>query len=239
LALNGSFGIFPLDLWKLIISQYLYYESISAIMAVHPRFRSEALGRVWEDIFRDIKPPAAINITKLVAALLEVKAHPSNISVQLLIDLGLFEHVCNLPKTLVPFLTRHLFWVISIGVAYSNSDQLSKIADVKLLRHLSDLLHHADPDIVLRTLELLEKILKRGERPQSDPHGNVFRLIIEEVSGLDKIENLQMHQSDVIYKKAFHILEKYFEDPEQDNALAPLAFQFGGAAGGNPAYVFL
>lgn len=51
-------------------------------------------------------------------------------------------------------------------------------------------------------LKLCEKV---GE------HINVC-IAIEECGGLDKIEELQNHQVDQIYNKAFHIVETYFSE---------------------------
>jgi importin subunit alpha-2 len=56
---------------------------------------------------------------------------------------------------------------------------------------------------------------------------NFFRL------GLDKIEFLQSHENEDIYKKTFEILENYFNADDEDEKLAPQAtteegqFQFG------------
>lgn len=41
------------------------------------------------------------------------------------------------------------------------------------------------------------------------------------VTGLDKIEFLQNHESREIYKKAFDIIERYFGTEEEDSNLAP------------------
>lgn len=38
------------------------------------------------------------------------------------------------------------------------------------------------------------------------------RLYFEEIGGLEKIENLQDHQNEDVYKIAYEIIEKFFSD---------------------------
>lgn len=52
--------------------------------------------------------------------------------------------------------------------------------------------------------------------------------------GLDKIEFLQGHDNEEIYRKAFEIIENYFGADDEDEKLAPVTdpnaaqYQFGG-----------
>ncbi len=43
---------------------------------------------------------------------------------------------------------------------------------------------------------------------------NPFSINVEEVGGLDKIEELQMHVNQEVYTKAITILETYFQSEE-------------------------
>ncbi len=59
-------------------------------------------------------------------------------------------------------------------------------------------------------------------------------LFIQEAGGLDKIENLQMHDNQAIYSKVLQIMTRYFgAEEEEDDNLAPQvssdgqSFQFG------------
>ena len=53
------------------------------------------------------------------------------------------------------------------------------------------------------------------------------------ISGLDKIEFLQSHDNEEIYRKAFDIIEKYFSGEDEDDKVMPTVdqnselYQFG------------
>ena len=48
-----------------------------------------------------------------------------------------------------------------------------------------------------------------------------FFAITEFFVGLDKIESLQSHENNVIYQKAFNIVENYFNVDDEDTKLLP------------------
>ena len=51
---------------------------------------------------------------------------------------------------------------------------------------------------------------------------------VDEAEGLDKLEQLQTHNNEEVYKKAVHILETYFGlDDDEDEQIAPEANQQG------------
>jgi hypothetical protein len=85
-----------------------------------------------------------------------------------------------------------------------------------------------DVKIVEVALDGLENILRVGEAEAarfclfrcaaySSSRGtqNECALFIEACSGLDKIEFLQSHQNQKIYKKAYTIIDTYFRDNDQ------------------------
>lgn len=79
-----------------------------------------------------------------------------------------------------------------------------------------------DNKIIQVALDGLENILKVGELDKPMTEGvNRMALYIEECGGMEKIHQLQIHDNVEIYKKAYTIIDKYFNDDEEDTGLAP------------------
>ncbi|KAK1291387.1 Importin subunit alpha-1 [Acorus calamus] len=113
-------------------------------------------------------------------------------------------------------LKKEAAWAISNATSGGSSGQIQFLVTEGCIKPLCDLLTCSDPRIVTVCLEGLENILK---------------------AGLDKIEGLQSHNNSEIYEKAVRILERYWdedEDEEQNNVhksaegvAPPGGFKFG------------
>ena len=66
---------------------------------------------------------------------------------------------------------------------------------------------------------------------------NPYTAFVDEAEGLTKLEQLQTHSNEDVYKKAVHILETYFSlEDDDDTQLAPESTQQGFVfQGGQPA----
>ncbi|KAJ2722281.1 Importin subunit alpha-1 [Coemansia sp. Benny D115] len=98
--------------------------------------------------------------------------------------------------------------------------------DMQTLIPLCDMLSTTDNKIIQVALDGLENILKAGEAEMEHNAARVnqYALCIEEVGGMDKINELQLHTNIEIYKKAYHIIDKYFSDDAdegEDSGLMP------------------
>ncbi len=85
---------------------------------------------------------------------------------------------------------------------------------------LCDLLSSADNKVIQVALDALDNILRVGEMELING-ANQMALTIEVAEGLEKINNLQFHDNEEIYKKAYHIIDKYFSNEDEETGLAP------------------
>ncbi|CAB3977305.1 importin subunit alpha-7 [Paramuricea clavata] len=125
-------------------------------------------------------------------------------------------------------------WAVTNATSGGTPEQIRYLVDQGCIPPLCDLLTVMDMKIIRVALNGLENILKVGEvdaKQSGEP--NKYALMVEESYGLDKIEFLQSHENEDIYKKTFEILENFFNAEDEDEKLAPQAttdegqFQFG------------
>jgi len=91
------------------------------------------------------------------------------------------------------------------------------LASQGCIKPLCDLLVCPDPTIVAVCLEGLENFLKVGEAENffcNTGDVNLYAQMIDDVEGLEKIENLQSHDHYEIYEKAIKIVETYWSEGE-------------------------
>ncbi|KAI9143058.1 importin alpha protein [Paraphysoderma sedebokerense] len=115
-------------------------------------------------------------------------------------------------------------WAISNATSggLQRPEQIKYLVSQGCIPPLCDLLTCSDNRIIHVALDGLENILKVGEQDKGATGGrNLFALYIEEAGGMDKITQLQTHENIEIYKKAYNIIDKYFDEEEEDSNLAP------------------
>ena len=89
------------------------------------------------------------------------------------------------------------------------------------IKPICDLLTCSDARIITVCLEGLENILKVGEAEKDlgNTGGiNLYAQCVDEAEGLEKIENLQVHDNSDIYDKAVKLLETYWAEEEDQSA---------------------
>uniref|UniRef100_A0A4W4HIJ1 Importin subunit alpha n=1 Tax=Electrophorus electricus TaxID=8005 RepID=A0A4W4HIJ1_ELEEL len=122
-------------------------------------------------------------------------------------------------------------WAISNLTISGRKDQVEYLVQQNVIPPFCSLLSVKDSQVVQVVLDGLKNILiMAGEE------ASTIAEIIEECGGLEKIENLQQHENEDIYKLAFEIIDQYFsgDDIDEDPSLIPEATQ-GGTFNFDPA----
>ncbi|KAI1292045.1 Importin subunit alpha-3 [Halotydeus destructor] len=153
--------------------------------------------------------------------------------IQSVIDHGLIPLVINhLAKG--EFLTqREAAWAITNMTISGTKPQIQLLIAEGVIEPMCTLLAVKDTQVVQVVLDGLMNILKMAGK-----HFVTIAAEVEKCGGLDKIEQLQNHENEDIYKLAYEIIDQYFsEDQEDDTNLAPEEGAEGFTFGANNSNV--
>ncbi|CAL1582012.1 unnamed protein product [Knipowitschia caucasica] len=122
-------------------------------------------------------------------------------------------------------------WAISNLTISGRKEQVEYLVDQDVIPPFCNLLSVKDSQVVQVVLDGLKNILIMAGDAAS-----TIAEIIEECGGLGKIENLQQHENEDIYKLAFEIIDQYFsgDDIDEDPNVMPETTQ-GGTYAFDPA----
>lgn len=97
-------------------------------------------------------------------------------------------------------------------------DQIRFLVSEGCIQPLCEILTQQDNKITLVALDGLDNILRAGEMEKINTQDglNPYALMIEELGGVDHIHSLQSHDNADIYKKAYAIIDKYYNDDDED-----------------------
>lgn len=96
-------------------------------------------------------------------------------------------------------------WAISNLTIGGNKEQVFSLISENVIPPFCDLLACKDSQVIQVVLDGINNMLK-----MAGPESDKLASMIEECSGLDKIEALQNHDNVEIYKLAYDIIEQYF-----------------------------
>lgn len=157
--------------------------------------------------------------------------------IQAVIDANIIPPLINLLSN-GDFKTRkEACWAISNATSggLQKPEQIRYLVSQGCIRPLCDLLGCMDNKIIQVALDGLENILKVGEMDKNAETDNLNRyaMYIEEAGGMERIHACQNNANEEIYMKAYNIIEKYFQDEDDEaggeiQGLAPAAQQDGG-----------
>jgi importin subunit alpha-1 len=164
--------------------------------------------------------------------------------IQAVIEANIIPPLVHLLATAEFDIKKEAAWSISNATSGGSPEQIKYLVQQGCIKPLCDLLTCNDPRLVTVALEGIENVLKSGEYEAPQNGGtNPYTAFVDEAEGLTKLEMLQTHNNEDVYKKAVHILETYFGlDDDDDTQLVPdisaggqgFVFQGGGPAAPPP-----
>lgn len=109
-------------------------------------------------------------------------------------------------------------WALTNFTSGASTEQVLYLVQCQIMKPFCELLSSKDPKLIKVLLDGLCNILlvaeKVGQLDQA-------KLYIEEVGGLNKIEELQEHENEEVYKLAYHMVEKFFSEDGTEDGLQP------------------
>lgn len=140
--------------------------------------------------------------------------------IQAIIDNGLVPHLIELMRRGDFKSQKEAVWAITNLTSGGNIQQVGHCLEHGCLAPLCHLLTARDTKIILVILDALGNILSMAEQVNQLDQ---MCMMLEELGGVDKIEQLQTHENKDVYQAALKLIDKYLgADDEDANVAAPV-----------------
>jgi len=106
-------------------------------------------------------------------------------------------------------------WAVTNLTSGGHLDQIAYLVKCEVLKPFCALLEVKDEKVLKVVMDGLANILTTATKAGQ---GDALCQMIEECEGLDKIEDLQNHENDEVYKKALELIETFFNDEKDEQA---------------------
>merc|ERR1712168_1212828 len=160
--------------------------------------------------------------------------------IQMVIDAGVLQPLIDILVKGDFKAQKEAAWAVTNLTSGGSVQQIVHLCGEGVLKPFCDLLAAKDDKTVGVVLDGVSNILATAEKLSEV---DKVAMMVEECGGLDKIEQLQAHENEVIYHKALSIIENFFPDGEEsDEVIAPKAgeanFEFSAAENAVPGNGF-
>ena len=156
------------------------------------------------------------NIRKEACWALSNIAAGTSQQIQKLLNDGVMPALVQVIETDVFEVKKEAAWTLSNMTSGGEDNQIRYLADCQGLEALCSILGRDDVQTILVALEGIENILAVGAKSGIDGE-NRFKERLEANNALDRIEELQEHANEKVYKSVINILTTYFEEDDGED----------------------
>merc|ERR1719309_930896 len=176
-------------------------------------------------VFAKLLQHPKMNIVKEAAwTVSNITAGNSN-QIQIVMDAGVLQPLIDILVKGDFKAQKEAAWAITNLTSGGTVPQIVQLCGEGVLKPFCDLLAAKDDKTVGVVLDGISNILATAEKLNET---DKVAMMVEECGGLDKIEQLQAHENEIIYHKALQIIENFFPDGDQvDEEIAPKAGETG------------
>lgn len=170
------------------------------------------LGKLLQSSKHNIVKEAAWTVSNITAG--------NQIQIQEVINADIFHHIRNVLEKGDFKSQKEAAWAVTNTTTSGTAEQIVNLIEkYKLLRPFCDLLESKDARTIKVVLTGLTNLFVLADKLGGAEN---LCLMIEENQGLDKLEALQSHENEEIYKKALAIIDTYFgSNDEAETELVP------------------
>jgi len=191
-------------------------------------------------VFAKLLQHPKMNIVKEAAWTISNITAGNSTQIQVVMDAGVLQPLIDILIKGDFKAQKEAAWAITNLTSGGTVSQIVHLCGEGVLKPFCDLLAAKDDKTVGVVLDGVSNILATAEKLAEV---DKVAMMVEECGGLDKIEQLQAHENEVIYHKALQIIENFFPDGDElDDEIAPKAgeanFEFSAAENAVPGTGF-